>query len=66
MLTVLLLISTLVCAVGWFGSRLSTMTLLHFMSEKGYTLPTPAEVKACSQKATKQMFRRWAIWKGTR
>lgn len=66
MLTVLLLISTLVCAVGWFGSRLSTMTLLHFMSEKGYTLPTPAEVKVYSRKAAEQMLSWWTSGKGTR
>lgn len=64
MLVVLLLITTLICAVGWFCAKLSTMTLLCFMSEKGYTLPTPAEVKACSRRAAEQMISWWPVWKG--
>lgn len=65
MLTTLLLISTLVCATGWFGSKLSTMTLLHFMGEKGYTLPTQTELKACSRKAAEQILSWWPVGKGT-
>ncbi|MDE7261061.1 MAG: hypothetical protein K2N78_03225 [Oscillospiraceae bacterium] len=66
MLAAILGIATVVCAAGWFGSRLSTMTLLHFMGEKGYALPTDAELKACSRKAAEQMLSWWPDGKGTR
>lgn len=45
-----------VCAVGWFFSRLSAKIIIFYMKEKGYTLPTDAELKACSRKATEDTF----------
>lgn len=45
-----------ICAVGWFFSRLSTKIILCFIKEKGYALPTDAELKVCSRKVVKSLF----------
>lgn len=45
-----------ICATGWFFSRLSLKIILFYMKEKGYAPPTGAELKACSRKATKDTF----------
>lgn len=66
MLVGVLLIATIVCAVGWFCARLSTMTLLQFMNEKGYTFPTDAELKMCSRKVAEQMLSWWPAEKDRR
>ena len=43
--------TTLTCAAGWFFAKITVKTLLCFMDEKGCTLPTKQELKACSRKA---------------
>lgn len=65
MLTVIFAIGAVVCALGWFFTRLSVMTLLHFMGKKGYTMPTRAELKECSHEAAEDMFSWWPTWKDT-
>ena len=52
----ILLIVAFCGAVGWIVNRLSVITLLCFMEEKGYTPPTESELKACSREAVKRMF----------
>ena len=66
MLTAILAIAAVVCAVGWFCARLSTMTLLRFMDEKGYTFPTDSELKTCSRKEAERLLSWWPAGKDTR
>lgn len=49
-------IAALVCAIGWFFSRLSTRILLRFMVKKGYTPPSRAELAVCSREVIEEMF----------
>ena len=56
MVKLILLATTMVCAAGWFFAKITVKTLLCFMDEKGYTLPTEQELKACSRKAVEDTF----------
>lgn len=64
MITVIFLTAAVICAVGWFGSRLSTMALLCYLEEKGFAFPDAAEIKVCSRKAAARMFSRKTAGKG--
>lgn len=44
MLSVILGIATVVCAVGWLGNRLSTLMLLWYLDKKGVPYPSKREV----------------------
>lgn len=50
MMYIVQLVIILICAAGWFFNKLAVKILLCFMKEKNYTLPTDAELKACSHK----------------
>ena len=50
------IIGTIICAVGWFFSRLSARILLRFMVKKGYTPPSRAELAVCSREVVEEMF----------
>lgn len=52
------LLSTAVCAVGWYVYSLSTEALVYYMKEKGYTPPTEAETKECIRRVIKRRQRR--------
>ena len=49
MLYILLGVIAAVCAAGWLVSRISIMTLLWYMQEKGCPLPTDKDLKAGSK-----------------
>lgn len=49
-------IAALVCAIGWFFSRLSTRILLRFMVKKGYAPPSRAELAVYSREVIEEMF----------
>jgi len=53
-LTIAFAIVAIICAVGWFLSWIRALTLICFLDEKNYTLPTEQELKACSRKATER------------
>lgn len=55
-MALLLFVSTLICAGGWFFSSLTTKIILHFMETKGYPMPTREELKASSQEVTCRVF----------
>lgn len=57
MLIAIFFAATVICAIGWLCSWLSTITLLCYLEEKGCTLPNATEIKACSRKAAERMFR---------
>ena len=56
MLPIVLGMVAVVCATGWFFSRLSVKIILCYMKEKGYAPPTDAELKTCTRKVTEGMF----------
>ena len=48
--------AAIICAAGWFFSRLSTRILLRFMAKKGYTPPSKAELAVCSREEVEEIF----------
>lgn len=46
----------IVCAVEWLLSRISIMTLLWYLQEKNYPLPTGEELKEGTQYAVKHII----------
>ena len=52
----LLTISTAVCAVGWISNNIAARAFLRYLCEKGYTLPTKEELRACVHEAAEQKF----------
>lgn len=51
------LLSTVVCAIGWYVYFLSTEALVYYMKKKGYTPPTEAETKECIRQVIKNQRR---------
>lgn len=56
MLTVILVISTAVCAYGWVKNSIGLAALAKYIIDKDYTLPTEEESKACAMYAWKKML----------
>lgn len=48
--------TTVACGTGWFLTRISRTIILCCWKERGYALPTEAELKACSHKVVSGMF----------
>lgn len=55
-MNLLLAIVAVGCALGWFFANISFKTILCFMAEKGYTLPTDEELKACTHQVILMFF----------
>lgn len=56
MLTVILFITTIICAFGWLICRVTTMALIKYLSDKGYTPPSDEETKACCKYALRKLL----------
>lgn len=58
MLTVIFCITTVVCAGGWFITRIAANALVLYIKEKGYMPPSKDETKACVKKVVTKMFKK--------
>lgn len=47
MWTVIFLITTVICGIGWLKRYVSCAALIHFMKMKGYSLPNDEEIEEC-------------------
>jgi hypothetical protein len=57
-MTTILIIAVGICGAGWILTRISLLSVLLFMAEKGYKLPDEEETKAYTRKAASELFRR--------
>lgn len=57
-MNVVLFIALSICAIKWASHYLGNLSLLHYMTTKGYLLPTDKEMKACSEHVAKRLFSR--------
>ncbi len=55
-MAVILGILATVFAVKWFSSDLAAGAMVQYMADRGYTLPTTQEVRACIHKVLKKKF----------
>lgn len=58
MLTIILTITTAICAFGWLVSRISAIAMIRYVKIKGYECPTNAELNECIRWAAKRVFKR--------
>lgn len=57
MWTVIFLITTVICGIGWIKRYVSCAALLYFMNAKGYSLPNEKEMEENIQTAVRKIFR---------
>lgn len=55
-ITIILLISTIACAIGWFLQNVATKTLALWISGKNLS-PSDPEIRACAQEVWRRFFR---------
>lgn len=56
-MTVVLLLVSVVCGIGWLIRWLNTSALILYLLEKGYPVPTKEEWEACTQKILMHLIR---------
>lgn len=47
MLSAVLAVICVVCAIGWASTKIALMATIKYVIEKEYTPPTPEELRAC-------------------
>ncbi len=57
MWSIILAMAVIVCAIGWLKNRISVLTLLYYLTKKGYTMPNDNEMAECSQWVIKKMLK---------
>jgi len=57
LLTIILTITTAICAFGWLVSRISAIAMIRYIEIKGYERPSDAELKECVRWAAKRVFK---------
>lgn len=57
MWTVVFIITTIICAVGWLGRYISCTAMIYYIEKKQYDLPSDEEIKDCTAFVVKHMFR---------
>lgn len=57
-MTIFFVLTTVVCAFGWFISRIASIALVRYIKVKGYEPPTAEETKECTRWAAKRVFKR--------
>ena len=57
MWTVIFIITTVVCVIGWLKRYLSCLALAYYMTTKGCALPNDDEIKECTLEAAKHLFK---------
>lgn len=57
MWTIIFMIATIVCALGWLKNRISTLTIIYYITKNGYKMPTDSDLAECSQWVVKKMLK---------
>lgn len=58
MWTLVLFVTTMICAAGWLVKHISCMAIIYYMETKGYKLPNDEEIRECTREVVKQIFKR--------
>ncbi|BDZ81377.1 hypothetical protein [Claveliimonas bilis] len=57
MWTVIFIITTVICAIGWMIKHISCMAIIYYMETNGYRLPNDREIEECTREAAKHLFK---------
>lgn len=57
MWTIIFIISTLICAIGWMNRYISCTAMIYYLTKKQYKLPDDKEIRECTAFVVKHMFR---------
>ena len=57
MWTILFVITTVICAIGWFSRYISCLNLIYYMEKNQYKLPNDQELKECTDFVMKHLFK---------
>ena len=57
MVVAIFIITTAVCAFGWFFSWVSVAAMIKWISIKGYAYPTDEEIRTCAFDVLRRLFR---------
>lgn len=57
MWTLVLFVTTIICASGWLVKHISFMAIIYYMTTKGYKLPNDKEIRECTREAVKHLFK---------
>ena len=52
-LVIMLIVSVIVCGVGWTANYISAKAVIHYILEKGYELPSKEEIRKHTKYAAK-------------
>ena len=58
MWTVLFMISTVICGIGWAVRYVSTAAMIYYIEKKGYTKPNDEDIEECTQWAIRHIFKK--------
>ena len=56
LVTMILTITTIISALGWFNYWIGSAALAKYILDKGYTPPSDEEMKACCTYVLKKLF----------
>lgn len=57
MLTTLLGVAAVVCAIGWLKNRLALLTILYYIMWKELPAPSDEQIKHCTKKVVQKILR---------
>lgn len=57
MIAGLFIATTIICAIGWFASKVSAAGILWYLNEKGYPFPSDEEMKKGTQWAAEHIIK---------
>ncbi len=57
MWTGVLLLTTIICAIGWLKNHITALTLAYFMKKKGYTQPDDEEIRECTRWVVERLLK---------
>lgn len=58
MLTAIFIITTIICAKGWFKQTIFANAMMIYFARKGYPMPEVEDLEECSTLALRIMLRR--------
>lgn len=57
MLTAVFVVSTVICAVGWFTRYISCTAMIYYIEKNGYKQPNSEEMEECTRTVVKHMMK---------